>query len=501
MERKFYTDDFEQLLKEKSDEFRMYPSKRVWHSIYNDLHPGRKWPSVAVSLLLIVALLMMGYWNSNTNDKAINSTIASISSPAAQNTTTNGFTIAALRADDKNVTSSVSVNNVNVSSPKNVTLNGRGKYLVATAVKNTLIPSINNEGHTVNKATNGNKENSDPRLISNEVVDGVTTLIQEGKTTAIITTPVIDEVSGSTINISLDESSDVKTGLANPTTSNSNVNTVTAKLKTSTLSTEDKAWIEDFAFHNKSKRKPWKDRTTLDLYLTPNVTYRKLSNDSKYNLPSPANSFAALTPGSDANSAVDQKPGLGVEAGLGITYAVGKNFRIKAGVQANYTNYGVNADETNHPVLTTLMMIDPNSGNAYLSSNSSTLSNSSGLQPVRVHNKTYQFSIPLGMAFKIMGNDKLEFYAGAALQPTFVLGGKANLISADRKNYVVAPSLIRKWNLNTGFETYIHYKLDGFTLQAGPQFRYQLFSTYDKKYTVTENLYGMGIKVGILKNF
>ncbi|MEI9957146.1 MAG: hypothetical protein WDM90_12780 [Ferruginibacter sp.] len=71
MERKFYTDDFEQLLKDKSDEFRMYPSKRVWHSIYNDLHPGRKWPSIAVSMLLVIVLLMMGYWNNNSSKASV----------------------------------------------------------------------------------------------------------------------------------------------------------------------------------------------------------------------------------------------------------------------------------------------------------------------------------------------------------------------------------------------------------------------------------------------
>lgn len=67
MEQNFYTENFEKLLKEKSDEFRMYPSKRVWHSIYNDLHPSRKWPSVAMSMLLIIALLLIGYLNTNDN--------------------------------------------------------------------------------------------------------------------------------------------------------------------------------------------------------------------------------------------------------------------------------------------------------------------------------------------------------------------------------------------------------------------------------------------------
>lgn len=70
MEKTFYSDEFEQLLKEKADQFRMYPSKRVWHSIYNNLHPSRRWPSAAMSLLLIITLHLTGYLN--TNDTNIN---------------------------------------------------------------------------------------------------------------------------------------------------------------------------------------------------------------------------------------------------------------------------------------------------------------------------------------------------------------------------------------------------------------------------------------------
>src|SRR5205085_8512697 len=71
MDRNFHTDDFERLLREKSNEFRMYPSKRIWHSVYNNIHPGRKWPSVAMSILLITALFLVGYLNTkNTNSYA-----------------------------------------------------------------------------------------------------------------------------------------------------------------------------------------------------------------------------------------------------------------------------------------------------------------------------------------------------------------------------------------------------------------------------------------------
>src|SRR6187455_854184 len=71
MDRNLHTDDFERLLREKSNEFRMYPSKRIWHSVYNNIHPGRKWPSVAMSILLITALFLVGYLNTkNTNSYA-----------------------------------------------------------------------------------------------------------------------------------------------------------------------------------------------------------------------------------------------------------------------------------------------------------------------------------------------------------------------------------------------------------------------------------------------
>ena len=95
----------------------------------------------------------------------------------------------------------------------------------------------------------------------------------------------------------------------------------------------------------------------------------------------------------------------------------------------------------------------------------------------------------------------MEWHAGATIQPSFIFGGTTNFISSDYRSYVSDPSLLRRWNMNTGIETYVNYKMNGYTLQVGPQFRYQLLSTYTKKYTVNENLYNMGLKVGLVKNF
>src|SRR5664279_2601811 len=67
MERRFSMNDFEQSLREHTDQFRMIPSKRVWHGIYNDLHPGKRWPSITMSLLLIFTLVVIGHLNTNNS--------------------------------------------------------------------------------------------------------------------------------------------------------------------------------------------------------------------------------------------------------------------------------------------------------------------------------------------------------------------------------------------------------------------------------------------------
>ncbi len=511
METNFYNDDFEQLLKEKSDEFRMYPSKRVWHSIYNDLHPGRKWPSVAVSMLLITALFMAGYWNSNYSSPAAKTSIAATiqkNITAPENTDSKNNTSSATSDLDQNISSSSSFANVGVLQPKVNTKN------VAAAVRSNNLETnfsatANNSGienvFTENQSSTHNNEtfellintkglinkpeeneiaslpeNSDEAIIAH--ADNLLKNSNNDFITTIVTNPVIDKEN---------------TEDGNAETKSLKANSFTAKQ----LSTEDKAWMENYALHNKSMYKKWKERSTATFFITPNVGYRKLYNDPKYNVAPTPSSFAMASSGTNANQSVNQKPGLGLEAGFNFNYALAKNIRFTAGLQANYTSYAAMAIETNHPVSTTLMLIDPATGNPYLYNTSATLANADGFKTKKIHNKTYQVALPVGLALKLYGNDKLEWFAGAAIQPTFVPGGKAYLISADRKNYVADAAAIRKWNLNTGFETYINYKFDGFTLQAGPQFRYQLLSTYDKKYTVKENLYNMGVKVGVVKSF
>ena len=52
MERDFYTDEFEELIKLKADQYRMYPSDKVWKGIKRSLHSHKRRYWFGFALLL-----------------------------------------------------------------------------------------------------------------------------------------------------------------------------------------------------------------------------------------------------------------------------------------------------------------------------------------------------------------------------------------------------------------------------------------------------------------
>ena len=262
------------------------------------------------------------------------------------------------------------------------------------------------------------------------------------------------------------------------------------------LTPEEKAWIENYALQNKTASKKWKGLLGYQFYITPAVNYRKLTTKSKG-----STSLFAI---GDVNNSISQKPGFGFEAGAGLTYLVTKKIQLKAGVQFNYTNYNIDADETNHPIATTILLNDPATGYSYSAARISTTSNSfksTALQPVTLHNRTYQVSLPVGFAYKLSSKNNVDWFAGATVQPSYIFNGKAHIISSDLKSYISDPSSISQWNLNLGFETYMNFKVGSYNLQVGPQVRYQVNSTYKRNVALIEKPYAVGLKFGLSKGF
>jgi len=517
MENEFYNGEFEQLIKEKADQFSMYPSRRVWHSIYNNLHPSRRWPSIVMSLLLMGSLSLIGYLNTSDNSIDHRSNDLNISNIPATNSS---------KETDRN-------NKQNYSYPKtrvqpvtaynhafdDIITNGtdfynytvvksnRPKYLFGT----TQSAESKQPAEGVAAGINGKElvQAVDAYIKSNKIFTDIA--INNKKIRNSDAKPAVNDAdpenntNTSLINTGTDKTVSTQTGVNHNAVADLNklndadkkalvkVNAVTDK---KSLTNEEKDWIENYVSLDKSAKNKWKDRMAFQFYATPAVNYRKLTTRSKGS----TSAFATA----DINSVISQKPGFGMEAGADLTYAFAKRLQFKAGLQFNYTNYNIDADQTNHPIITTILLNDPSTGYSYSAARTSTTSNvynTAALQPVTLHNRTYQVSVPVGFAYKLSSEKNVDWFAGATVQPTYVFGGNAHLISSDLKSYVSDPSSIRTWNLNLGFETYMNFKLGTYSLQVGPQVRYQVYSTYRKDVALIEKPYAVGLKFGLTKGF
>ena len=63
MENYYNIDSLEQFLKDSLTDFKMQPKKRVWKSIYNNIHPSKKMPSAFTSLIILISIFSLGINN------------------------------------------------------------------------------------------------------------------------------------------------------------------------------------------------------------------------------------------------------------------------------------------------------------------------------------------------------------------------------------------------------------------------------------------------------
>ena len=118
---------------------------------------------------------------------------------------------------------------------------------------------------------------------------------------------------------------------------------------------------------------------------------------------------------------------------------------------------------------------------------------------VSLPNYRLQISVPIGLKEALLENDKIRIDLASSIEPSYILKSQAFLISSDGRYYVEDPDLLRKMNLSGKFGTYITFKSQRIKWQLGPTLRYQLLSTYQKKYPVKEHLFDYGIRIGISK--
>lgn len=515
MDRNLYTDNFEELLREKSDEFKMYPTKRVWYSIYNNIHPGKKWPSIAMSITLIGILLLVGYLNTNNeNDNLSAANLIQTKQPSSANLST-AFNSPFLKIVSNNyqtylIPFAAQFSTPNLSNPysnnlfevltllsdkvsvTNIKYNHEEKYNIGfgnstLSGKNSLtriIPLTNNELTTIapirNQLIVGTLNNKISYFINEKNISDKSDVVN-------LKNNLSEGSKESTVgeNLALIDLNDTVSNNVNMENKISFTGNNVISLKTETNLTDgEKEWIENYALYNRPAPKKWIGKLGWQTYITPSVVYRNLKS--------------TITNDRNINNEVIQRPSFGLEIGRGLIYALSNGVKLKTGLQLNFTRYNAEAFGNSHPVATTITL-HSSTGQPYQEYKSTPFSNNNGITPIKLHNETFQISIPIGMDVKIAGNENLQWNMGATIQPSYIFAGKSYLISSDRRNYIKEAALLNRWNLNAGFETFITYKINSFTLQLGPQFRKQLFTTNTKQYSVQEKLTNYGFKFGITK--
>jgi hypothetical protein len=524
MEQDFYRDELEQMLRETSDKFKMYPSSKVWSSIYNDLNPGNKWPSLTVLLLFILAFVYI-----DTNKKFTKSPINPSSGFSATNTglivnpgkpsrfgywhpierCSSGFSssiMAVAQDQTAHLYSNRGVPKVFDTQKKLIKLSMRGYSASKSQLFSPFKQALNER-----KARNQTCEIFNPKS-SIASVDMFYSDISESTILNLIDVGSANistsqgyympdtSTAAASLEKSLQTSSSIPMGASEAGIFGlavEKISKVNKPLRFSvTAPDEDKAWIEDFVLHHHVKRSKWRSNLSLQYHISPSVGYRILYKNSDFK---PTNGL--LLRSVDNSMVLNQQAALNTEAGASVILQLRKNIRLKAGIQLNYNNYITHAHELSHPVQTSVLLNDLHNGNLMSSAYTSTYGNILGSNFSRLNNRTIQLSLPIGFDYKILGNDRLKWYFGASVQPSFVSSGNAYLVSSDYKYFVDDPSMIRKWNINTGVETFASIKInDLFHFNIGPQFRYQLLSTYSKEYTFSEKLYNVGLKFGMTKN-
>lgn len=240
-------------------------------------------------------------------------------------------------------------------------------------------------------------------------------------------------------------------------------------------------------------------RIERQFYFTPTVSYRKLTENKSYlrSLP-PSGSLTNLASMySSVNNMVTHKPDLGFEIGYTAKYAVSNRVKLRSGVQFNVNRYDVRAFSS-QPAVATIALASQNRVDSL--STVSRYSNVNGYKINWLQNFSFQVSAPVGVELLLGNNPNAQFGIAGTVQPTYVLGDRAYLITTDYKSYAFVPSLIRRWNVNTALETFVSLKTGKSRLQVGPQVRYQLLSSFNSEYPVKENLFDYGLKVGISLN-
>ena len=436
MKKNFTPENFEDFLRQSADGLRMRPSVQVWKGVSSHLNKRRRRFEFIIGAF-IIAVSTFGYF--------IIEQPGSVTKPSPSGT----------------IKSS--------ASQENFAIVNKGNHTTATYSQNTIAASNNKNVSTSHTHT----------VVS---TSPVTHNEMEAQQLGAINPT---EFSPTIVDSYFENNSDTQA----PETAQDNKPGVKYPLTIESVT-------------NSFKPFKLKKKVGFQFYFTPTVSYRKLGENKSFLRSQPVTN-PNYTPALiyDVNTVVTHKPNIGFELGMAAKYPLTRNLKLLGGLQFNVNRYDIKAYTSFTSSVATIMFNGrtnnrPDSLNTYSRYSNST----TGYKSDWLQNYYIQIAAPFGVEMKLSGNDKVQFGVATTVQPTYVLGDRAFMISTDYKSYVEVPQLVRRWNVNTSLETFVGYSTGKLNWQVGPQVRYQLLSSFINKYPVKENLFDFGLKVGVSLN-
>lgn len=478
MESNYSNRDFEQFVKQNADEYRMFPSEKVWSGVHSALHTRRKWTGFGLAFLLLLTggavswVMTMYPVSRKSQDIAAsvksNDTNSGVKTPADQppvqpealktSRSIHGILPFTKQAEE-NITGTVA----NQVSPEDPAL--ARQAAPATAAGNAAPTEHQDAGERLERSASAFPANAHP----------VRTKDAEPAGTTSFRTTVTETLSSP--------------AAADPAVAEKKALIPASFTSEAPLTIE--SVTNSYKFHRTPKKLSWQ------LFITPTISYRKLGVNKAFN--NVAGTGYPFSPAlTDVNQAVTHKPDLGLQLGFTARYPVTNSLKLRAGLQFNVNRYDIKAfSYTGEMATIGLNSTTPGSSSV---SAYTRYRNYSGYKADWLKNFYYSVSVPIGVELKVLGNSKTSFGIAGTIQPTYVISDGAYLLSTDYKNYVKVPWLTRNFNMSTGFETFINYTRGKTKWQIGPQVRYQMLSSFENKYPVKENLFDFGLKIGVTLN-
>jgi hypothetical protein len=476
MEDNFNNRDFEQFVKENADQYRMFPSVKVWRNVHHALHSRRRWYGLGLIVLLltagIVTWVMLSPSVRNNESLAFIPAVASPGKPTEKENTKTPIFIATDKPENNRTHFITTADNLN----KNLFISG----------DENIVPVPNNDDKFTETPVL-------PNLNETAVVAPAVAPVElPARPVVVYHKQAIAEKPASS-EIAVSKAKD------NSPVISENINTenpVTDKY----LSGEKKdifpltieSVVNSYRHRRAGKKLSW------EAFITPTISYRKLSENKAFINSALAsnNIYNYYTSVADINSLVTHKPDMGLQVGFNAGYPLTKSLKILAGLQFNVSKYDIRVTYTTGDVAT--IALNTGGGANSVSTISNYRNYSSGSKADWLRNYYFSASVPVGIELKLSGNSKTQVGVIGTVQPTYLLSDRAYLLTTDYKNYAEMPSLTRKWNINTSFEIYAGISTGKINWRVGPLVRYQLKSSYVAKYPFKEHLFDFGLKLGVM---